>query len=58
MIDQTMTLDEIKEALNEELTDDWQFAYRRTTREYYARQALIALQDLNYALRNFMDNAE
>lgn len=49
----TVFLDELDARLRAEETEDWRTPYKRTTREYAARQARMAVEELRYKLAEY-----
>ena len=46
-------LDALDARFKAEETDDWKYAYKRTTREYAARQARMAVEELRDKIAEF-----
>lgn len=53
-VDLMKALDRARESLKLSFTDDWGFAYKRTEREYHARQAVYALDELVLRLEDLV----
>jgi hypothetical protein len=43
-------VEEIRDKLEEEFTDDWYYPVKRTRREYHIRQAAMSAQELCFQL--------
>lgn len=48
-----LDLKELREVLESELTKDWEYPFKRTDREYDARQALYALNEFESLFRTY-----